>query len=169
MEPAQPQENFMSPPLPDRPGTSADDPQEVIDLFARVGLPPIASHLGWRLVSWKAESNIIRVEFLARPEFVNPAGYVQGGMLCAMLDDTMGSAVVAATGGTVFPSSIDMHVSFLAAANPGYLYAAGQIVQLGKTIAFLTATLEDAAGKTLARASASARVIPVAGSSSTKP
>lgn len=138
----------------------ADDLRALIDLFARVGLPPIASHLGWRLVSWNAESNLVRVEFLARPEFLNPAGYVQGGMLCAMLDDTMGSAIVAATGGTVFPSSIDMHVSFLAAANPGHLYGVGQVVQLGKTIAFLAATLEDAAGKALARASASARVVP---------
>ncbi len=149
----------MCPPPPDRPGMSADEPQELIDLFARVGLPPIASHLGWRLVSWNAESSIIRVEFLARPEFLNPAGYVQGGMLCAMLDDTMGSAVVAATGGNVFPSSIDMHVSFLAAANSGYLYGTGQVAQLGKTIAFLAGTLQDTGGKVLARASASARVV----------
>ncbi len=141
---------------------SADDLQELLALFARVGLPPVASHLGWRLVSWNADSNIVRVEFLAQPAFLNPAGYVQGGMLCAMLDDTMGSAVVAATGGTVFPSSIDMHVSFLAAAKPGYLYGTGQIVQLGKTIAFLAATMEDAAGRVLARANASARVVPAA-------
>ncbi|MDP8984509.1 MAG: PaaI family thioesterase [Pseudomonadota bacterium] len=149
----------MHPPPPTRPAMDTAT-QEVLDLFGRVGLPPIALHLGWRLVSWNAESKIIRAEFLTQPEFLNPAGYVQGGILCAMLDDVMGSAFVAATGGALIQSSIDMHVSFLAAAKPGYLYGVGQVVQLGKTIAFLAATLEDAAGKTMARASVSAKVIP---------
>ena len=33
--------------------------------------------------------------FTAREEFLNPAGQVQGGFLAAMLDDTLGPALVA--------------------------------------------------------------------------
>lgn len=51
-----------------------------------------------------------------RAEFLNPAGRVQGGFLTAMLDDTMGPVVLLKSGGALYPSSIDMNVSFLAAA-----------------------------------------------------
>jgi uncharacterized protein (TIGR00369 family) len=131
-------------------------------IFDRVGVPPIALHLGWKLISWDAEARRIRVEYRPRPEFLNPAGFIQGGIIAAMLDDTMGALVVAATDGALAPSSIDMHVSFLASAKTGPLYCVGELVQLGKSIAFLAATLEDASGRPVARASTSAKLMTVA-------
>ena len=37
----------------------------------------------------------IETAFHARPEFTNAAGDVQGGLLAAMLDDTLGPALIA--------------------------------------------------------------------------
>jgi len=55
--------------------------------------------------------------------------------------------------------TIDLSVSFLAAAKPGLLYGEGRVVQRGRTIAFLEARLSDAGGRIVARSTASARIV----------
>ena len=121
--------------------------------------PPCARLLGWKVLAAKPKEGWIKVGFDARWEFTNPAGYVQGGFLAAMLDDTMGPAVFVHTEGKFFPPTIDMHVSFLSPARPGRLVGEGRVVQLGASIAFLEGSLTDATGKLIARATASARLV----------
>jgi uncharacterized protein (TIGR00369 family) len=123
--------------------------------------PPCAELLGWRLVRERDENGWTIIGFDGRPEFANPAGFIQGGFLAAMLDDTMGPAALSASGGTLYTSSIDMTVSFLAPARPGAILGYGRAVQLGKTVGFLEAYLTDAGGLVLARATSSARLVPV--------
>jgi acyl-coenzyme A thioesterase PaaI-like protein len=65
----------------------------------RAPMPPVARLLGWTLLSIDPERGEIRVRFEAKPDFLNPAGTVQGGILSAMLDDRMGPAAVALLGG----------------------------------------------------------------------
>ena len=121
--------------------------------------PPCARLLGWKVLAAKPKEGWIKVGFDARWEFTNPAGYVQGGFLAAMLDDTMGPAVFVHTEGRFFPPTIDMHVSFLSPTRPGRLVGEGRVVQLGKSIAFMEGVLFDAAGNVVARATASARLV----------
>jgi uncharacterized protein (TIGR00369 family) len=123
--------------------------------------PPCADLLGLDLLDYNADEGWAKFAFEGRETFLNPAGFVQGGMLAAMLDDTMGPTVLLATRGTYFTSTIDMHVSFLAPAKPGKLFSEGRVVRLGKTIGFVEATISDAKGVKLARASGSARLVPV--------
>jgi uncharacterized protein (TIGR00369 family) len=77
-----------------------------------------------------------------------------------MLDDTMGPAILVKSDGTVFTPTIDLHVSFLAPARPGGFVGKGRVVQLGKTIAFVEGSLFDDQGTLVAKATASARVVP---------
>jgi uncharacterized protein (TIGR00369 family) len=121
--------------------------------------PPCAELLGWRVVDARPADGWIRIRFEGRPEFVNPAGFIQGGFLAAMLDDTMGPAMFVHSEGRLFPPTIDMHVTFLAPAKPGPLYGEGQVVQAGRSIAFLEGKLMDADGVVVARATASARLV----------
>jgi uncharacterized protein (TIGR00369 family) len=130
----------------------------VLDRFPK---PPCAELLGLTLLAQDAEAGWAKFSFEGRQEFLNPAGFVQGGILAAMLDDTMGPTALIASKGALYTASIDMHVSFLAPAKPGKLIGEGRVVQMGKTIAFLEAELSDAAGNKLARASGSARLVPV--------
>jgi len=102
-----------------------------------------------------------RFAFEGRAEFLNPAGFIQGGILAAMLDDTMGPTALLVSGGTVFTATISMNVSFFQPAKPGRLFAEGRVLSMGKTIAFLEATICDADGVKLASATSSARVVPV--------
>jgi uncharacterized protein (TIGR00369 family) len=122
--------------------------------------PACARTLGWKLLAQDAERGWVRIEFEAKPEFVNPAGFVQGGFLAAMLDDTMGPAALIKSQGKLFTASIDMNVSFFAPARPGKLYGEGQVVQLGKSIGFVEAKLFDGEGTLIARATSSARLVP---------
>jgi hypothetical protein len=55
-------------------------------------------------------SGTIKVECLAKPEFANPSGFVQGGVMAATLDDTLGPAAFAMTGGRRMTTTIDLHV-----------------------------------------------------------
>ena len=121
--------------------------------------PPCAELLGWEVVDARPADGWIRIRFEGRPEFRNPAGYIQGGFLAAMLDDTMGPAMFIYSEGRQFTPTIELHVSFLAPVRPGPLYAEGQVVQAGKSIAFLEGRLMDLSGTLIARATASARLV----------
>jgi uncharacterized protein (TIGR00369 family) len=128
----------------------------VLDQFAT---PPCATLLGLDILDARPDEGWIRIRFDARPEFCNASGDIQGGMLAAMLDDTMGPAVLVMTGARTLPTTIGMTVTYLAPARPGPLFGEANVIQLGKTVGFVEARLSDAAGQVVARASASLRLI----------
>ena len=136
--------------------TQAFETKTVFDRFPK---PPCAEHLGWTLLDLDEAAGRVRVGFTARPEFLNPAGFVQGGFLAAMLDDVMGPAALVMSAGWSFTSTIDMNISFLAPARAGPLIGEGMVIQLGKTIGYLQGELRDEAGTLIARATSSARLI----------
>lgn len=127
----------------------------VLDRFPT---PPCAILLGLDIMDANPDEGMVRIAFTARPEFCNATGNVQGGFLTAMLDDCMGPAILIASDAQAFPSTIDLHVQFLAPAQPGTLIGTGRVVQLGRTIGFVEAELADVAGTILARGRASVRL-----------
>lgn len=131
-----------------------------MELFDRFPRPPCADLLGWTLLDHDAERGWAKLAFEGRAEFLNPAGFVQGGLLAAMLDDAMGPAVLIKSGGALYTATISMNVSYLAPARPGRFTAEAQVVQMGKTVAFMEASLCDGEGVVVAKASASARLVP---------
>ena len=138
------------------------------NIFDQFPKPPCAEHLGWTLLDADTEAGWIKIGFTARPEFRNPAGFVQGGFLAAMLDDTMGPAVLMKSGGQIYTATIDLRVSYIAPAKIGSFIGEACVVQIGKTIAFVEAKLMDANGTLVATATTSARVIETAKLDSTK-
>jgi len=127
-----------------------------LDNFPR---PPCAELLGWHLLDARPEEGWIRIGFDGKPAFCNPAGFVQGGMLSAMLDDTMGPAVLVMSQGRLYTTTISMTVNFLAPARPGPIIGEARVTQLGKTIAFVEGKLMAADGTLLATASATERLL----------
>ncbi len=142
--------------------TLAADPRDDRAMTLPFDLPhsPTAVLLGWELLDFDAAAGRVRIGFATRPDFLNPAGFVQGGIQTAMLDDCMGPAVWVMTSGTLYTATIDINVAFLNPARPGRLIGEGHVVQLGRTVAFVEARLMDEAGTMLARATASARLVP---------
>lgn len=129
-------------------------------VFDNFPMPPASALLGWELLSEDAEKGEIEIAFHPGAETLNPRGVIQGGFVAAMLDDTMGPALVTKTQGKVMASSIDINVSFLKPARPGRLICKGRVVSLGRRIAFLEGELFDAEGTLLARATSSAVPTP---------
>ncbi|KAB2346397.1 PaaI family thioesterase [Actinomadura rudentiformis] len=124
----------------------------------RVPPPPAAVTLGWELVEVDPEQGTIQVAFQAGEQFVNPVGVIQGGFLAAMLDDTLGPALVATLPANQFAPTLDLHVQFLRPARPGRLLGHGRIVKRGKDVCFLSGELIGPDGKTVAVATATARI-----------
>ncbi|MEY9182788.1 uncharacterized protein (TIGR00369 family) [Bradyrhizobium sp. USDA 326] len=124
--------------------------------------PPCAELLGWRLLDARPEEGWIKLAFDGKPEFCNPAGFIQGGMLSAMLDDTMGPTVLVMSEGRLYTTTISMTVNFLSPARPGTIIGEAKVMQLGKTIAFVEAKLMAEDGTLLATASASERLLEAA-------
>lgn len=125
-------------------------------LEGRLEPPPAASTLGWELVAIDPDEGTIEVGFTADGRFVNPMGLVQGGFLAAMLDDTLGPALVATLERGQFAPTADLHVQFLAPAKPGRLVGRGRVVKRGRDMAFLAGELSDATGMVVAVATATA-------------
>jgi uncharacterized protein (TIGR00369 family) len=134
-------------------------PPTALDRFS---MPPCAQLLRWRLIDADPETGWVQIGFEGKSEFCNPAGFVQGGFLAAMLDDIMGPAVLVKSNGALYTATIDLHVSFLAPAKTGLLTAEATVMQIGKTIGFIEGNLRDAGGALVAKASAAARLIATA-------
>jgi uncharacterized protein (TIGR00369 family) len=128
----------------------------------RLDVPPCSRLLGWRLLDARPEQGWVRVGFDGKPEFCNPAGFIQGGILTAMLDDTMGPAVFIMTDGRLYTATITVTVNFLAPAKVGRIVGEASVTQIGKTIAFVEARLTAGDGVMLATSTASARLVETA-------
>jgi len=125
----------------------------------RYPTPPCATLLGLEILEVDPGTGSVRIGFNARPEFCNASGNVQGGLITAMLDDTIGPAVLIATDAQIFPVTIALNVTFLTAAKPGPLFGDATVRKLGKTIGYVEASLEDAHGVEIARAVSSVRLM----------
>ena len=128
--------------------------------FANKPAPPAAILLGWELITEDPEAGTIEIAFHPDGRMLNPQGSVQGGFVAAMLDDTMGPALVSMSGGTIMPRSIDLNISFIRPVMPGRVVGRGRVVKAGRAVVFLEGELFDTEGNLLARATSSA--VPVA-------
>jgi uncharacterized protein (TIGR00369 family) len=128
----------------------------------RLDIPPCSRLLGWHVLDARPEQGWVRIGFEGKPEFCNPAGFIQGGILSAMLDDTMGPAVFIMTDGKLYTATITMTVNFLAPAKIGPIVGEAKVTQIGKTIAFVEAKLTGEGGTVLATSTASARLVETA-------
>lgn len=125
-------------------------------IFDDLPIPPAARLLGWKLIAVNPKAGTIDVEFAARTEFTNPSGFIQGGFLAAMLDDTLGPAAFAMTGGKRMTTTIDLHMHYVRPVRPGRVTTRAKVINLGATIAFLEGELFGPDGRLSVMATASA-------------
>jgi uncharacterized protein (TIGR00369 family) len=87
---------------------------------------PITKLLGWRFLEFDASQQVIKVEMQARAEFINPAGVIHGGMLAAMLDETLSPALAATLGPGEFAPTLEIKVNFISPAKVGRVLGTGR-------------------------------------------
>ncbi len=133
------------------------------DIFASPARSSLS--LGMEILSLDMKALETRVRFDGKEAFTNPAGFVQGGYLVAMMDDAIGMlATVYAqvkAKGAKFPSTVDLHTHFLRPVRTGAVEVVARIRNAGRANLFCEADLFDARGKEGARARASLTLNPV--------
>jgi uncharacterized protein (TIGR00369 family) len=100
------------------------------------------------------------VAFTPRPEFANPAGFVQGGFVCAMLDDAMSVAASISRRLEVIVPTLQTTVSYLAPTPIARVTARGEVLRFASSSVVMQGTLRDAEGKAVATATAVPRPFP---------
>lgn len=159
----------------DAPASAAEMPHDVTDapqaalpdddghfwdvIHGRKPMPPSAEMLGWKVLEADREKGWIRTRFTTRPEFLNLLGMTHGGFVAAMLDETMGPALVCSLPARHFCPTIELKVSYHRPVRPGPVYGEGRVLQKGGTIGFVEARLHDSAGNLLASSSGTFRIL----------
>lgn len=146
---------------------AADEPETLTDAailerFLRTKNQPTGSQtLGFRMVAVSQAEKRVEVEFEARAELLlNPMKQIQGGYLCAMLDECMSVACMVASGMTHVAPTAEMKTSFFRPAMPGKIRGVGKVLRFGSRVAFTEGELYDPEGRLLAKATGTAIPTP---------
>ncbi|MEQ3679921.1 PaaI family thioesterase [Pseudophaeobacter sp.] len=89
-------------------------------------------------------------------------GIVHGGVLLTLLDQTCGAALRSTrvdTGGAQGSVTIDLQTTFVAAARGNTLYAIGNCLRSGRSVAQCCARIEDADGTLVATATGTFKLL----------
>lgn len=124
-------------------------------------VPPTALILGYRMLALDSQKGWVRIRYEGKPEFCNPMGNLQGGIVAAMLDDAAATSAIVKAGERIVVPTLEFKTSFFAPARQGELFAEGRCLKLGKRAAFMEADLFDPEGKLLARMSCTAVPTPM--------
>jgi uncharacterized protein (TIGR00369 family) len=121
-------------------------------------IPAATKHLGFELIDADPETGRIEAWFTAIPEFLNPNGSVQGGIVSAFLDEAMSFSVFVKTGLKAAVPTLEMKTSFLRPLMTGRARCIGTTVRLGSTVGFTEGQLFNEDGVLCATASATAAI-----------
>ncbi|HEY5105184.1 MAG TPA: PaaI family thioesterase [Caulobacteraceae bacterium] len=136
--------------------------EAILQRFLRTRNQPSGSRtLGFRMLSVSQATRTVEAAFDASAELLaNPMKQIQGGYLCAMLDEVMSVACMVASAMTCVAPTVEMKTSFFRPAAPGALRGVGRVVRWGKTIAFTEGELYDAEDRLVAKATGTAVPTP---------
>ena len=142
------------------PETLTDE--AILARFQRTKNQPTGSRtLGFAIDSVNQAEKCVEVAFDAKADLLlNPMKQIQGGYLCAMLDEAMSVACMVASGMTHVAPTAEMKTSFYRPAQPGPIRGIGRVVKWGRTIAFTEGELFDPEGRLLAKATGTAVPTP---------
>ena len=108
--------------------------EAILQRFLRTKNQPTGSQtLGYRMLSVNQATKTVEVAFEAKAELhANPMKQIQGGYLCAMLDECMSVACMVASGMTAVAPTLEMKTSFFRPGMPGPMRGVGRVIRWGK-------------------------------------
>ena len=124
------------------------------------GESPHTALLGSQFVSFDEDTQTVTMRFDVKREMTTWRGGVQGGLVAGYLDDVMGYAYVAATGGELAPLNLELSMSLIRLIPEGPLIGKGRVVKSGRKVVFLEGELYSEDGKLMARATSTALPTP---------
>jgi uncharacterized protein (TIGR00369 family) len=124
------------------------------------GQSPHTALLGSEFVSFDEATQTATMRFTVKREMTTWRGGVQGGLVAGYLDDVMGYAYVAATGGVMAPLNLEISMSLIRLIPEGPLIGKGRVVRAGQRVIFLEGELLGEDGTLHARATSTAIPTP---------
>jgi len=128
-------------------------------MSARATEPPGAALLSREIIRVDRAKGEGALRYVARTDFTNRHGTVQGGFLAAMLDSATGLTLVECLGANETAVTRSLTVDFLRPAKPGVIHARTRIVSRTDAAAEVCGALVDENGVTLATAVATLRIL----------
>ena len=121
------------------------------------GDSPHSSLLGSEFVGFDEETATATMRFTVQKQMTTWRGGVQGGLVAGYLDDVMGYAYVAMTGGEQAPLNLEISMQLLGLLPEGAtIIGKGRVVRGGRRVIFLEGELQTEEGQVLARATSTA-------------
>ncbi|MCI2422960.1 PaaI family thioesterase [Saccharopolyspora sp. K220] len=130
--------------------------EEFIDR-ANVQMPPGMRLIGAECVQAHVERGELWLRFTLDEQFSNVVGFIGGGYVAQMLDQSATYAATMLTGRAA--PSTNLSASFIAPARPGTFECLGRVIRAGKSVAFLYAELFDQTGQLVATASVTSQLM----------
>ncbi len=122
---------------------------------------PHTALLGAEFVAFDEGTQTATMRFIVKREMTTWRGGVQGGLVAGYLDDVMGYAFVAASGGEMAPLNLELSMSLLRLIPDGEtLVGKGRVVKAGRRVVFLEGELLAEDGTIYARATSTAIPTP---------
>jgi uncharacterized protein (TIGR00369 family) len=122
---------------------------------------PHTALLGSQFVSFDEATQTATMRFTVKREMCTWRGGVQGGLVAGYLDDVMGYAYVAATGGVMAPLNLEISMSLIRLIPEGAtIIGTGRVVKAGQRVVFPEGELRGEDGTIHARATSTAIPTP---------
>jgi uncharacterized protein (TIGR00369 family) len=100
------------------------------------------NYLGIRLVRFHAEG--VEIECPLRPELMNAAGVLHGGVAATMADVAVGMALTRHLGGTRAATTVELKINYLRPVTGGKIVASSHLLKVGSSLCVGRVDLTDA-------------------------
>lgn len=111
---------------------------------------PFDELLGLEVV--RAADGEAEVRLVLTPAHLNRRGVAHGGVVSALLDVSLGAAVVSTTTAEEWCGTLELSVQFRDPARHGPLTGRGRVERRGRSVAFAAGEVLDAGGRVVAAA-----------------
>ena len=123
--------------------------------------------LGIRVV--RRHEDGLTIELPLKPEFLNNAGLIHGGVTATVADSALGIALWDHFGGKRNLTTVEMKVSYLRPAVEGKITARARIIRAGKNICVGSVDLFDGEGRQIAVALLTYMLLPASAGEAPSP
>lgn len=94
-----------------------------------------------------------------RPEYLQGAGYVQGGIMVALADEAIAHAVMTLLEAGEGLTTVELKCDFLAPVKEGTLVAEARVFKKGRRLAIGDCMVKDGSGRAVIRVSATFMIV----------
>jgi len=122
-----------------------------------IGATELGQTMGFRRIIELGAGRAL-FEYEAGRHMCHSGGIVQGGFVTAWIDAVMAHAVISQGDPDVLPLTLEIKVSYFAAARPGLVHAEAWVERMGRSTSFAEGRLLSPEGEVLAKASSTVRL-----------